>query len=204
MRFSSRRSPDRGGVPSGTRLPLRLGIAGAVALSAILLGGCVQSAPVKTPQAHATVKPLFASDADALAAATKAYAAYLKMSDTITSEGGANPQRIAPFVSTKQLPKELEGFSVFSTSGYVTKGDSAFDTVSLQSRDRLQSGGEEVTIYACSDATGVRVLDAQGVDIGAADRPNREPFELTFQTAKSGQLPLVLARSQTWDGTDFC
>ena len=189
----------------GMRNFARLCLAGvAVACSALVLSGCVQPGPVVTPHITPSATPLFASDADALAAATKAYAAYLKMSDLITSEGGARPERIADLVSAGQLNHELEGFTLFHDKKYVTRGESSYDTVSLQSNERLQDGQQEVVIYVCSDASDVRLLNQEGSDITPSDRPDRQPFELTFQTKIVGQLPLVLTRSELWSGTDFC
>ncbi|MDQ1582169.1 MAG: hypothetical protein QOF36_223, partial [Microbacteriaceae bacterium] len=61
-------------------------LAGA-GLIVITLAGCATSAsPMPTPSA--VHSPLFASDEEALKAATDAYAAYLAMSDTIAQEGG--------------------------------------------------------------------------------------------------------------------
>lgn len=169
-----------------------------------MLSGCVQPSPVVTPAATSSSKPLFASDEEALVAATKAYAAYLRMSDLITSEGGVDPQRIASYVSVRQLSKELDGFSLFRDKKIVTKGSSTFDTVSLQNNELLGDGKGEVTIYVCSDASGVRVMDGQNIDVTPVDRLERQPFELTFQTVSKGQSSLVLARSELWNGSNFC
>jgi hypothetical protein len=203
MRFSSRCSPDRGGVPSGTRLPLRLGIAGAVALSALLLGGCVQPAPVKTPQAHATVKPLFASDADALAAATKAYAAYLKMSDTITSEGGANPQRINGVAEGDAARDARDGFAAYQSKALHSRGASKFDTVSLQQLESENDGGAVVRSYVCLDVSDVRVLDSAGADVTPLARESRLPLEIVVEFAAGLGTP-KLSESTSWSGTNFC
>ncbi|MCU1637074.1 MAG: hypothetical protein JWQ68_2313, partial [Cryobacterium sp.] len=55
--------------------------------------------------------PVFATDEDALAAATEAYAAYLSMSDRILMDGGAQPERIRE-VATKPLADlEIAGFA---------------------------------------------------------------------------------------------
>jgi hypothetical protein len=201
MRFSSRCSPDRGGVPSGTRLPLRLGIAGAVALSAILIGGCVQPAPVKTPQAHATVKPLFASDADALAAATKAYAAYLKMSDTISQEGGADPERLAPLVTTNWLKQEKASAHSFAASGLRQTGATHFDTARLQRYDS-SSPHQAIDVYLCLDLSDVHILDAASADTTKPGVQTKYSFVASFVV--EGHRGLLLDDNSPWTGASFC
>jgi outer membrane murein-binding lipoprotein Lpp len=201
MRFSSRRSPDRGGVPSGTRLPLRLGIAGAVALSALLLGGCVQPAPVKTPQAHATVKPLFASDADALAAATKAYGAYLKMSDTISQEGGADPERLAPLVTTEWLKKEIHSYETFAASDRRQIGEAAVRNAILQNvDDRAQT----VTTYFCTDISNAHFVDSEGVDVTPTSRQGLVSLEVMLKAVTASDAELVISEVAPWSGTAVC
>ncbi len=59
-----------------------------VALAVLLLSGCLPPQTTVTPTPEATAAPVFASDEEALAAATAAYAAYLAMSDQIFAEGG--------------------------------------------------------------------------------------------------------------------
>jgi outer membrane murein-binding lipoprotein Lpp len=202
MRFSSRRSPDRGGVPSGTRLPLRLGIAGAVALSALLLGGCVQPAPVKTPQAHATVKPLFASDADALAAATKAYAAYLKMSDTIAQEGGAGPERLADLVTPKWLAHERTASAKLAQSKRHQAGSTSFDQPKLQRYSAGADGTATVVAYVCLDLSRAKLLDQNDAEVTPDGVQARFPFVVTFVGVSAALL--LLDRSESWDGENFC
>ena len=64
-----------------------------VAIGALLLSGCLPQQPTATPPPEATAAPIFASDEEALAAATAAYAAYLAMSDQILKDGGKDPDR---------------------------------------------------------------------------------------------------------------
>jgi hypothetical protein len=199
MRFSSRRSPDRGGVPSGTRLPLRLGIAGAVALSALLLGGCVQPAPVKTPQAHATVKPLFASDADALAAATKAYAAYLKVADNLLNSETSDPADIRKVATGDQLKADLAAITSLRNDGLHGTGSTTFDEVQLQQYSPQEDEGA-VVIYVCEDVAATDLLNASGVSVVAPNRATRTMYEVTFDALKK-ERELLVANKEKWGGT---
>ena len=98
---------------------------------ALLLGGCTpQSEPVR-PKPSPSASPIFASDDEALAAATKAYAAYLEVSDEIAQDGGKNPERIGGFVSADWLPSEISDFGEFAGSGHRQVGSSSFDNMKL-------------------------------------------------------------------------
>ncbi len=151
-------------------------IAGVVAL---LLGACVPTQPIAVVTPSATPAPVFATDAEALAAAEKAYAAYLGMSDLIAKEGGRDPERIAPFVTEEQLVEELEGFASLAVGGFRTTGYSTSFGAVLQ--NQYQSGGSYiVVIYACSDVRQVKVISADE----NVSRDNSEvvpfPIELEF------------------------
>ena len=73
---------------------MRIGAHLGVGLLALVLAGCAPDVPAIQVPPTPTVTPLFASDEEALAAAEEAYAAYLAMSDEITSDGGERPERI--------------------------------------------------------------------------------------------------------------
>ncbi len=79
-------------------------VVGALVLVGMLaLTGCVDGDRLPTLPPTPTSTPIFASEEEALAAAEEAYAAYLEMSNLISSEGGVEPERIAPFVTADQL-----------------------------------------------------------------------------------------------------
>ena len=176
----------------------------AALAAVLLLSGCVPTSPTVTPEPLPSSTPIFATEDDALAAATAAYAAYVAASDTITSSGGNEPERIAPFVSKEQLPKELKGFEIFSTNGYSTAGKSKFDKVSLQRYSDGSSDPLEVVIYVCSDASGVRLLDQTGADITPSSRVDRRAFEVAFRHESGKNEQLVLTRSEPWTDSDVC
>jgi len=175
----------------------------AVATCALLLTGCAQPDPVVTPRATSTVKPLFASDADALAAATKAYAAYLKMSDLITSQGGADPSRIDAVAAGEASRDAKLGFEKFQQKKYHSQGESAFDTSSIQQVDDFGDGVARISSYVCLDVSDVKVLDSDGVNHTPSARENRLPLQITVE-ADSGPQSLKLIRSESWSGKSFC
>jgi hypothetical protein len=165
----------------------------------VALAGCVPTGgPSASPSAHAT--PVFASDAEALAAAEKAYAAYVRVSDQILVDGGANPERLESLTSSTLYAQELKGFQSTSKNGWHSTGGTKYDHFTLES----YSPGDRnaiVTAYVCSDVSGVDVLDASGQSVVSPDRPNRTAFEVTFALTKSR---LVLASDDVWTGGGIC
>jgi hypothetical protein len=178
----------------------RLCLAGvAVASSALLLSGCVQPAPVVTPAATSNSKPLFTSDEDALAAATKAYAAYVSMADRVFMEGGADAERMSSVASGQQLKADLEDFRQVSLKGEHSTGGTTFDQVKLQQRDGRKS--DVVTVYLCEDISVVDVLDNQGKSLVSSDRPNRVVYEVAFSSAGSESTSLLVSLKEPWGRT---
>jgi hypothetical protein len=68
-----------------------IGIVAGAAV-ALALAGCVQPPSRVIPTSTPSAAPVFASDAAALAAAKKAYVAYLAVSDAVANDGGKNPE----------------------------------------------------------------------------------------------------------------
>jgi hypothetical protein len=172
-------------------------LAGA-GLIVITLAGCATPAsPPLTPSA--TRSPVFASDEEALKAATDAYAAYLAMSDTIAQEGGKDPERIKDYVTASQYEIQAKDLADFRAHGYFAQGSSKFDSLKLQQRAATVVG-----IYVCVDVTGVRLLDARGVDATPTTRPNRLPMEVQLTSSVAHGERLLIDTSKVWSGKNFC
>jgi len=168
----------------------------------LALAGCVpvDSHPSSSPTGSAT--PVFASDAEALAAAEKAYLAYLKVSDEIGHDGGEDPDRINPTVTLDRRAIEQRGSKSLKDHGLHTSGATAFSNPSLQ---RVTRSGDdvEVAFYACWDVTAVRVLDSTDRDVTPVDRVNRRTLEVVVTTV-DGRLPLLLESDDAWSGDSSC
>ena len=169
----------------------------AIPLIAIALAGC--SAQTPTPQettAAPEQKPLFATDAEALAAAEAAYANYLEVSDQIARDGGANPERLKGLLSSDQYQTEVSSFQNYVTKDIHSSGQMSFDSLHIASSD-----SEIVSAYLCLDSSQSRVLDSSGIDVTPSSREDRWPLFVTFES-KNGTL--VISGSETWTGTNFC
>jgi hypothetical protein len=169
----------------------------AAALAALLaLAACTPSQPTPSPTPTSAHAPLFTSDAEALKAATDAYAAYLKMSDTISHEGGADPERIKPYVTAHAYAGASSSFKVLRDRRWHTVGDTTFRDEHL-----AQFGADTVSIYLCSDVSAVRVFDEAGADVTPTTRTDVLPIEVTF---RSREDKLLLESSDRWSGANFC
>ncbi|MES2094049.1 MAG: hypothetical protein V4531_09595, partial [Actinomycetota bacterium] len=126
-------------------------VSGAALAAALMLSGCVSAPTAVRPAPKPSAQPVFANEAEALAAATKAYAAYVKVSDSVTADGGKNPRRIARFVSTEQLGRELKGFQYFKDNSLSSVGQSKFDSPRIQVYSGDSKSTFELSIYVCSD-----------------------------------------------------
>ncbi|HEX6365881.1 MAG TPA: hypothetical protein VF000_07010, partial [Agromyces sp.] len=92
----------------------------AAASVALLLGGCVgvpgaTPTPTAAPSPSPSPEPIFASDEEALAAAVEAYERYLRVSQMIGEEGGANPRRILSVVTPEYAEVAIAGFEGMAT-----------------------------------------------------------------------------------------
>lgn len=145
-------------------------VTGLVTISALLLCGCV-STPVPRPSVQATAPgPIFASNEEALRAATEAYSGYNEMSDRILREGGAGPDRIREFTSKEMAEIEIESYTNLAAEGRRMTGETSFSNVTLQS---VVDG--TVSVYVCSDLSQVEMLDSRGISTVPAGRADRFP-----------------------------
>lgn len=179
--------------------------ASTLALAAGLLAGCTHSQadadPTKPPKPSLTPTPIFTSDADALAAATKVYKSYVRASDDIGHDGGANPNRIAPYVSEEGLKNEVTEATRLAAEHARESGYTKINNVILQSH--TESGGTAVvTIYACQDVSEVNVIDASGKSLISPDRADLVAYVARLETTAKGKL--VVSSNKFWSGGGIC
>ncbi len=173
------------------------------AVAVFALAGCVQSAPQVIPTTTPSSAPVFASDAAALAAAKKAYVAYLAVSDQIGNEGGANAVRLAPLVTKNWLPTEIESYATFAKTGEHFTGVTSFESFRLQSFEVVRRYAE-VAVYVCANVSRTRLVDATGADITPASRQAVYPVVASFESAVTASQKLLFAGSEPWSGKSYC
>lgn len=177
----------------------------AVACACLLLlsvSGCAEaptSAPTSSPP---TPTPVFASDEEALAAATEAYANYQAMADEITGDGGDAPERIAKYVSEEYLPDEVHQYEGYKQANARSVGATAFVVHSAQRLDYLDASATSLSLYICDDVSGIEVLDETGASLVSESRMAITPFEVEFVLDGDGNL--VIDSRDVWKQANFC
>ncbi|HEY0260514.1 MAG TPA: hypothetical protein VGC18_11765 [Lacisediminihabitans sp.] len=176
----------------------------ALAALLLLLCGCAPSGPRPSSTPGPSPTPIFATEADALAAATDAYAAYVRVSDQILMDGGANPDRIREVATGDALQTALDGYATFRDKQYRAIGGSKISHTRLQRYFQNEKDGAGiVSTYSCLDVSQVDVLDVNGVSVVSASRPNIQAFELSFDWTPRLQR-LLLASRTAWSGDGLC
>ena len=177
---------------------MRFSVLLAVPVIALTLAGCSAQEPVQKPAATSTEeKPIFASDEEALAAAEAAYANYLQVSDQISRDGGANPERLKGLVTESQFANEVQNYNEYSSSGLHSIGTSTFDSFHV-----FNSDIQNFSAYLCVDVSETKVLSAQDVEVTPTERINRWPLTVTF--AFDSNRNVYIAGTETWTGKNFC
>ncbi|MGW9167390.1 hypothetical protein [Agromyces sp. NPDC055658] len=157
--------------------------------------------PKPSPTPSASAEPIFESDEEALAAAVKAYEAFLEVSAHATSESGANDEELAAVASGQALDAQLETVNDFAAKGLHSTGTRMFSVHELQKHDEGHDGAS-VTVYICDDLRPFDILDSSGKSAVAPDRVNDVPYLVVFEGSSSDHL-LVTERT-LWDGSNFC
>jgi len=181
------------------------GVAGAVVLLVGTSGCAAEPAPAPTSSSSSSptpAGPVFASDEEALAAATEAYANYQAMADRIDSEGGREPERIAPYVSTTYLPTAIEDFTGFQEANARSIGVTKFRVHEAQQLDYSDPEETSISVYICDDVSEVDVVDENGVSLVSESRNPITPFEVGFVLDETRSL--VIGSRAVWEGTNFC
>jgi hypothetical protein len=174
-----------------------LALIGAVAVSVGLAGCTPATAPTVTPTPKATA--VFTSDADALKAAEKAYAAYLAASNEIAKSGWKSVDAYSDYETGDALRGDRSSASKFLKRGLRQIGESKFDSMHLE---QVSKGALTLQTYLCLDVSGVDVIDSSGASVVPAERVSRNPLEVTFISNARGELKI--SDSQSWLGSNFC
>lgn len=177
-----------------------------VALAAAVLfalAGCVPSDAPDRPSPSPTAAPVFASDAEALAAAEKAYAAYLRVSDEIAQDGGRGADRFDSVVTKQWMSKEKAAALQLAQSGRHQVGSTLHSPLKLQQVD-ADASGVNVVAYSCLDLTGTRILNASGMDVTPSTRQLQLSVQVSFRSSATAPSLLLVDSNEPWSGSSFC
>lgn len=179
----------------------RITLLALLAAVALMVNGCVATRVTSPPSPAATSAPVFASEEEALAAATEAYAAYLAVGSQVARDGGAKPERMSEVTIGNAYEQEIEVFRSMLANSQVGEGEQTFDTVSAQSLN-LDTGA--TTLYLCLDTRRTSVLDATGAVVNSPNRITRFPLQVRFVPNQGADRRLIIAESESWSGANFC
>jgi hypothetical protein len=171
----------------------------ACLLGAAALSGCAAAAP---PAPAPTSTAIFASEDEALAAATNVYQQYTAALDIVFAAGGRGDESLSNFVTPEYLVTLSED-GALEKNGWRTTGITSFDNVSV---DELVDTGKTatVTLTLCRDVANVRIVDGEGIDVTPESRMERFPVLVTFETESGTADALKISESDSWSGENFC
>jgi len=187
------------------RIPGRVFLTACALALTGCLAGCTSphadAAPPKTPKPIPSTTPVFTSDADALAAATETYQAFLSASDAIGHDGGENPDRVDQYATPDVVEAERAQATKLKDARARSFGDTKISASSLQSVDQ-QGSDVIVTIYACEDLSDVDVRDDAGKSLIDPSRTDLVAYVVSVQGTSRGNL--LVASNKFWYGGGVC
>jgi hypothetical protein len=147
---------------------------------------------------------VFATDADALAAAKTAYVGYLAASDAVGARGGRDPASLSSWVSPGWFPSEAKSYRDFAETHQTVVGTSTFIDFILERQSLAVSGAAVVVAHVCLDIDKVKIKDASGATVTSPGAQKHVPLQVSFVSKSRASKLLVVDRSTPWSGADFC
>ncbi len=166
------------------------------------LAACTQSARIPPAEPPSATEPLFASDEEALEAATAAYEEYLAASNKVASSPPFELGVLEKLATSDYLERERESLARLEDQGWRISGQSTVTASELQQRYADATLGEVVVIYVCVDVSNARVLAGDGSDVTPSDRSEMVTLEVEFVEGQDSGL--ILNRSDAWSGDPVC
>lgn len=165
-----------------------------------LLAACTEPASIPPAEPPAATEPLFASDEEALEAATAAYEEYLAVLDAVLQDPKPLTNQFDGVAGQKALDLATESVQQFVDDQVSITGPRRLGAAELQ---QVINGPQqtEVVAYFCEDVTGVLLTDSSGNSITTADRPDFARFEVTVQFAQGEE---VVIEREFWDNVASC
>ena len=168
----------------------------------LALAGCSNTAEIPRADASPSASPLFASEDEALEAATAVYAEYNATASAIFQQRGDGVERLKPLLSDQLYEEEAASIQEAVDSGITTKGTSRTTGVELQQYDSGPAGIASVAFYACSINDQVTALD----ESGNPSQEQPEVIEVTLEVIVSSDSDgrLFISRRDFWAEGNQC
>jgi len=171
----------------------------ACAALILIVSSVAACSPAEPPAPHKTTQtaaPVFASDEQALGAATSIYGEYLAARNVIENEGGVGIERLEPYTS----PTVAAQTSEFATDFLVAfemhaEGAVTFDSTTLVRRDdRPRADGAVMAVTLCEDESARTVVRADGVTAVRNGGATRYGYEVTIAVEPAEQPDAAASR----------
>lgn len=146
-------------------------------LLVLTLTGCgsppVALEPEPTPEELA-----FATEEEALAAATEVYLRSVEIGEAIGRDGGLNPERLAEVATGAFLSDSVAGFEFLEREGLVVVG---FTEVSDVELDRFEPrAAQPIAAFLCEDISEIDVIGPDGRSVVDGGRPDSNFYRVSF------------------------
>ena len=181
--------------------PLALALVPLLLLAAAL-AGCTQPTRLPPPEPSAAGEPLFASDEEALAAATAAYEEYLAVSSAVFREPPRDLSLLEAVATPEFVANEKPLADRLNENGWVISGRSSIVGVELQQVFDDSPNSTVLLVYVCLDVSGARILDSAGEDVTPTDRADEVTLEVEFVAESEDQI--LVNRSELWANRLTC
>jgi hypothetical protein len=155
------------------------------------------SAPVMSPT---TTGGVFISNDEAVAAASAAYERFTTLEIEVARAGGVGRERFDEVAAEPFLTELNVGYSEMEAAGQRLEGDTTFDAARIQER-WLEPDGEHISIFACVDASGIRIFDASGADISKDGQ--RKRLTMLIKVVAQSREHVRVTGNDIWS-TDDC
>jgi len=175
-----------------------------LATAGFALAGCTTAPPapsISPPAPTTTPSPVFTSGDDALASVVETYKKFERASDDIARDGGANPERIKPYVNAAGYAHVLESAARLKSEGSHGVGYTVLNNAVLQSYEE-RSGTATVSMYVCEDISRVDRVDANGHSLIEPGRGDYYDYEVVL-TGRT-RTGLVIQQNKAWTQGGIC
>lgn len=180
---------------------LRMRMVCVLAAVVLVVAGCASPSPIPRFTPTDAAPPLFATDAEALAAAAAAYEAYIAVIDEIGRQGGKGAAQLEAVSSGQALEGHLSAMASLDERTLEMVGKTQISRVSLQSYAATDDI-VRVVLHTCLDVTQVQLIDEMGSNVVLSTRPDRVSFEVVVRGGSSAALKITEATMK--EGEIFC
>ena len=170
----------------------------AVLVAALV--GCTEPARIPPPEPSSATPPLFATDEEALEAATQAYEEYLAVVDRVLQNPSGDSSALSKVAESAALEEVKDSVATFAERGLRVEGVRELVEVEFQQMFEFDSSSR-VRFYVCESVAGFDVIGPEGASVVEESRPDLTAFEV--EVMAQGENVLVVERA-VWADQQFC